>query len=152
LTDTHNTNHISLFVTTRGSIQQYFNTCTSLGHQRKLKVSSLFSAESSIQHGLNSCLEIIGNKLLNKAVSHDFLGGISHQSNSTLIPYIHLSFNVNTKDRSIRRINKFCIFTFLGDATGNILTDTNHTNHISLLITTCCGIQKDVQTDTSLGH
>ena len=96
-------------------------------------------------------LRFLTNICHTATAKHTFLITVPYQPHSTLVPYIDTPLCIHTEDRSVRRINKTGILSLLRNSTCNILSNTDNTNHIALLITTRCGVQKNVQADTGLG-
>ena len=84
--------------------------------------------------------------------THHFFGGISDQFHSTLVPNVDLTLIVDAKDRGVGRIDQLTILALLSNSSSNILTDTNHSDNVTLFVFTCCGVKQHIETDIGLGH
>jgi len=103
-----------------------------------------------IEHSLNCRLEFISNELIDKILSHHIVRGVTYKFTRTLVPYINFSFCVDPEDRGVGCVNQFCILPLLGNSTCDILPNTNNSNNLAMLITSCSSIQKHLNASPSL--
>ena len=96
-------------------------------------------------------LVIIGNEFLHKRVTHDLVRVVADQFHCTLIPDIYSALCVDTEDRSVGSINQFRVLALSCDTTSNILTDTNDTDHVALLVSSRRGVKKDLNSNAIFG-
>ena len=84
--------------------------------------------------------------------TYHFFGRIPDEAHGTLIPDVDSALIVDTEDGGISGIDQFRVLSLLRQTSCNVLTDTDHTNDLSMLIPTGGGVKKNLNTGAGLGH
>ena len=84
LSNAHNSNHITLLISSRCGVQKYLNPGTPFRNQGELEIISLVSRKSLVEDSLHGSLEIIRDELLYERPPHDLFSAVSNQTHRTL--------------------------------------------------------------------
>ena len=87
---------------------------------------------------------------LDQILADNLVHRVTDETLGTLIPHIHSSVNIDTEDRGISSINQLRVLSLLGQTSGNVLTDTDHTDNVALLIPPRGGVQQNLDASPAL--
>ena len=68
-----------------------------------------------------------------------------------LIPDIYSPLRIHAEDWCVCRVDQLGVLPLLSQAVSDVLANTDHANHIPLLITSRCGIKKYLNSSFALG-